>query len=61
MSGSNHSDDLFMYIKRQVTGLKPSAQYVLDVSVTIDTNAPARLAHAIGATAQLFRQPAEFA
>ena len=41
MSGSNHSDDLFMYIKRQIVGLSPGAQYVLDVSVTLDTNAPA--------------------
>jgi len=40
MSGSNHSDDLFMYIKRQITGLAHGAEYVLDVSVTIDSNAP---------------------
>jgi hypothetical protein len=41
MSGNNHSDDLFMYLKRQITGLARNTTYLLDVAVTIDTNAPA--------------------
>jgi hypothetical protein len=41
MSGNNHSDDLFMYLKRQLTGLARKTTYTLDVSVIIDTNAPA--------------------
>jgi hypothetical protein len=40
ISGNNHSDDLFMYIKRRITGLAPNAKYSLDLSVVIDTNAP---------------------
>jgi hypothetical protein len=41
MSGNNHSDDLFMYVKRRVTGLAQKASYLFDVAVTIDTNASA--------------------
>lgn len=40
MNGNNHSDDLFMYVTRQITGLAPQTAYLLDVTVTIDTNAP---------------------
>jgi len=39
--GNNHSDDLFMYLTRQVTGLTPSKNYRLDLRVDIGTNAPA--------------------
>lgn len=41
MSGNNHSDDLFMYIKHPIAGLAASAQYLLDLTVTLDSNAPA--------------------
>lgn len=41
MGGNNHSDDLFMYLARQITGLAPSTKYQLDVKVEIGTNAPA--------------------
>jgi hypothetical protein len=40
VSGNNHSDDLFMYLGRQITGLAPQTTYLLDVVVVIDTNAP---------------------
>ena len=41
MNGNNHSDDLFMYISRAITGLRPSAAYLMDVVVVIATNASA--------------------
>ena len=41
LSGNNHSDDLFMYVMRQITGLAPQTSYLLDIVVVIDTNAPA--------------------
>jgi len=41
MRGNNHSDDLFMYLTRQVTGLSPTKNYRLDLRVDIGTNAPA--------------------
>jgi len=41
LSGNNHSDDLFMYVMRQITGLVPQTRYLLDVVAVIDTNAPA--------------------
>jgi hypothetical protein len=41
MSSNNHSDDMFMYLMRQITGLAPQTTYLLDVVAVIDTNAPA--------------------
>jgi hypothetical protein len=38
--GNNHSDDLFMYLAREVNGLLPSTNYRLDLRVDIGTNAP---------------------
>ena len=40
MNGNNHSDDLFMYVVREITGLVPRMTYLLAVTVVIDTNAP---------------------
>jgi hypothetical protein len=40
LSGENHSDDLFMYVTRGVTGLMPNARYEARFRVTIATNAP---------------------
>lgn len=40
LSGNNHSDNLFMYIKRQIKGLKPNHHYELYFSVTIENNIP---------------------
>lgn len=37
-SGNNHSDDLFMFIKRKVSGLEPNTVYYLTFSVEFATN-----------------------
>ena len=39
LSGDNHSDDLFMYVKRQITGLAPDAVYAIRLRFTVYTNA----------------------
>jgi hypothetical protein len=39
LSGDNHSDDLFMYVKRQITGLAPHAVYRIQLRFTVYTNA----------------------
>ena len=41
MNGNNHSDDLFMYVTRAISGLRPNAAYVMDVVLVIATNASA--------------------
>jgi hypothetical protein len=41
ISGNNHSDDLFMYLKRKVTDLKPDSYYSLTFTVELASNAPA--------------------
>jgi hypothetical protein len=41
LSGNNHSDDLFMFIKRKITGLSPSTDYTLAINVKFASNAPA--------------------
>jgi hypothetical protein len=38
--GNNHSDDLFMYLAREIKGLLPTTNYRLDLRVEIGTNAP---------------------
>ncbi len=40
ISGNNHSDDLFMFLKRQVAGLEPGAAYRVRIAVEFATNAP---------------------
>ncbi len=39
ISGNNHSDDLFMYIKKLITGLKPDTEYIGTISMTLASNA----------------------
>jgi hypothetical protein len=39
LSGDNHSDDLFKYVKRQITGLRPHAEYVVRLRLTLFSNA----------------------
>ncbi|MDT0676596.1 hypothetical protein [Autumnicola musiva] len=39
-SGNNHSDDLFMFIKRKITGLKPNSNYDITFTLEFATNAP---------------------
>ena len=41
LAGMNRSDDLFMYIKKQITGLEPSTRYQLSVAVSFLTDAGA--------------------
>ena len=40
ISGNNHTDDLFMFFKRQVTGLRPSTTYRATFVVEIATDVP---------------------
>lgn len=40
ISGRNLSDDLFMFIKRRITGLKPGAAYQLFFDIELASNAP---------------------
>jgi hypothetical protein len=40
LSGNNHSDDLFMFIKRKVPGLIPNTSYTLLFDVELASNAP---------------------
>jgi hypothetical protein len=39
LSGANRSDDLFMFLKRQVTGLVPGARYAVGLRVILYTEA----------------------
>jgi hypothetical protein len=40
LAGTNRSDDLFMFLKRKITGLQPNSSYLFAVEVTFATNAP---------------------
>ncbi len=40
LSGNNHSDDLFMFVKRQLGGLRPHTHYVLSFIVLLETDVP---------------------
>lgn len=40
LSGNNLSDDLFMFVKRQIKGLQPHTKYKLFFEVTIENNVP---------------------
>src|SRR5512136_2955072 len=35
ISGNNHSDDLFMFVKKRITGLLPTTSYDLTIDVHI--------------------------
>lgn len=41
LSGNNHSDDLFMFIKKKVENLTPNTEYWVTFDVIIETNIPA--------------------
>ena len=43
VQGHNRSDDLFMFLKRQVDGLRPNTEYAVSVTVDLATNVPAGL------------------
>jgi hypothetical protein len=38
-SGKNHSDDLFMFIKKKITGLNPNTNYSIELEIEFATNA----------------------
>ena len=40
ITGINHSDDLFMFIKRKITGLQPNTNYLATLSFNLASNAP---------------------
>jgi len=40
ITGNNHSDDLFMFIKRKITGLIPNTTYMLQIDVEFASIAP---------------------
>ncbi|MDP6402985.1 MAG: PEP-CTERM sorting domain-containing protein [SAR202 cluster bacterium] len=40
IQGHNRSDDLFMYLKRQVNGLEPETQYLATITIYLATNVP---------------------
>ncbi len=40
ISGNNHSDDLFMFIKRKITGLSPNSTYQIFISVDFASKYP---------------------
>lgn len=46
LSGNNHSDDLFMFIKRPIMGLKPNTLY--DLTFTVDIVADVPVGHDVG-------------
>ena len=40
ISGDNRSDDLFMFMKRKIDGLKPSTTYILSMNIELATSSP---------------------
>lgn len=40
LSGNNHSDDLFMFVKKKVTGLEPNTVYYTTFTVEFASNVP---------------------
>ncbi|MGV3599706.1 MAG: hypothetical protein ACO1N1_00820 [Dyadobacter fermentans] len=40
ISGNNHSDDLFMYFKKKMTGLKPNQEYTAAFTLEFASDAP---------------------
>jgi hypothetical protein len=49
ITGNNHSDDLFMFIKRQITGLKPNTNYNIRFNIQMASCAPTNAAGVGGA------------
>ncbi len=39
VAGNNHSDDLFMFLKRKIAGLAPNTDYVLNFKLAVASNA----------------------
>jgi hypothetical protein len=43
IQGHNRSDDLFMYLTKQITGLKPNTNYEVVLAIDIAANVPAAM------------------
>ncbi|NQW18896.1 MAG: hypothetical protein HQ478_15605 [Chloroflexi bacterium] len=43
LQGHNRSDDLFMYLTKQISGLKPLTQYEIEISIDLVANVPGGL------------------
>ncbi len=41
LQGHNRSDDLFMFLKRQMEGLRPETEYAVTITLDLATNIPA--------------------
>ncbi|WP_129713766.1 hypothetical protein [Pedobacter sp. SYP-B3415] len=52
VSGNNHSDDLFMFLKKKVSGLKPQSSYKMDLEITFASGVPAKRAGVGGPPAE---------
>jgi hypothetical protein len=39
LSGNNHSDDLFMFLKKKLSGLQPNTDYTITFDVEVSSNA----------------------
>lgn len=48
LTGNNHSDDLFMFIKKQIGNLHPHAEYDVFFSVVLQTNIPPEVDAGVG-------------
>lgn len=49
LKGNNHSDDLFMFVQRKITGLLPNSRYELQAAVRFASNAGSQCAGIGGA------------
>ncbi len=49
LRGKNRSDDLFMYVKKNITGLTPNANYTVSFDIDMASNAPTNAAGVGGA------------
>ena len=49
LTGINRSDDLFMFLKKKITGLKPNQKYMVKLEIQLASNAPSNMLGAGGA------------
>jgi hypothetical protein len=54
LSGKNLSEDLFMYLKKPVTGLKPDTEYTITFSIELASDLNADLAGGIGSAQSVY-------
>ena len=58
VTGNNHSDDLFMFIKRKISGLLPNVTYKLFINVEFASKAPTNAVGVGGAPGEAVRMKA---